>query len=400
MSTTDLSRLKPRQDRFIPLRAGAPQPDPKALIHPAQTTKKSRILSFAPANNTSSNENENPTPDLTFKKSRDNSTVVSGGETQILRAEGFRNDYYNHLLDCKDENVLVAVLDNTPFLFNRKQRQVTALSAGSSQSEETLTSVAFSPLSPLLALGSEFGLIRLLSPDSSRGEILDVHSSRIGCLAWNPRSPTLLASGSKDKLIRFRDIRTSSRSVFRFAGHTGEICGLTWNSNGISLASGGNDNLVNVWDLRMPREPKLSIAEHRAAVRGLCWAPFRENLLASGGGSGDMRLLVHNTDKGKVVKEILTDSQICAIAWDEQSKALVTGHGFSRYQICVWDFEAERFVYEFLGHNNRVLSLVPAGQNGTLVSGSSDETIRVWDVRKILRQWEQKSTVLTPVKIR
>lgn len=32
--------------------------------------------------------------------------------------------------------------------------------------------------------------------------------------------------------------------------HLGEICGLSWNSNGYQLASGGNDNLINIWDLR------------------------------------------------------------------------------------------------------------------------------------------------------
>lgn len=48
--------------------------------------------------------------------------------------------------------------------------------------------------------------------------------------------------------------------------------------------------------------------EHKAAVRALKWCPWQSNLLASGGGSGDMWILVRNVDKGKTVKEISTGS--------------------------------------------------------------------------------------------
>lgn len=410
MSTLELLHSKQKVDRFIPLRDPCADRHFKDLFRPSINNSENlvdlrrSILSFKPPKSaivSSLDENFLPIEEEPFKKSKDNSIVIQNGHTQLIRASGFRNDYYNHLLDCRDENTIISILDNTPYLLDRKSSEMTALPAGASQGEELLTSVKFAKEGPTrLALGSELGLIRFLDLHSGRGEIYDLHTSRIGCLDWNPHSPFIIASGSKDKYIKIKDLRSPARYVSKFSGHSGEICGLAWNKSGSVLASGGNDNLVNVWDLRGPQIKKTEISSHKAAIRGLCWAPFRDNLLASGGGSGDMRILVHNTDKAKIVKEIATDSQICAISWDEETKALITGHGFSRYQVCVWDFESERFVYELLGHSNRVLSLVQAGSEGLVVSGSSDETVRVWDVRKILKGWNKKASLLTPVKIR
>jgi len=34
-------------------------------------------------------------------------------------------------------------------------------------------------------------------------------------------------------------------------GHSGEVCGMKWRSDGELLASGGNDNVVNIWDGRL-----------------------------------------------------------------------------------------------------------------------------------------------------
>jgi WD40 repeat protein len=90
--------------------------------------------------------------------------------------------------------------------------------------------------------------------------------------------------------------------------HMGEICGLSWNQNGYQLASGGNDNLINIWDLRNIKGCPTTILEHSAAVRAIKWCPWDNSLLASGGGSGDMRLLIHNADKGILVKSISTMS--------------------------------------------------------------------------------------------
>lgn len=405
-----LSKQPPRYDRFIPCRDTIQSCDYKSLFRGQSAVDensriaKSNLLSFRPSSIKSScifDDNISQKESTSFKKSKENSITITNGETQVLKAEGFRNDYYTNLLDCKSENSFICILSNIPYIFNRREKAVSALPLGDSQNEEMLTSVRFQPYSnSFIALGSEFGLLRMYDTEKSLAEIYDLHISRIGCLDWNPKMPTLLASGSKDKLVRLKDLRSPEQSIVKLSGHMGEICGLAWAPNGLNIASGGNDNLVNVWDLRATKASKYTITSHKAAVRGLCWAPFRENLLASGGGSGDMRILVHNVDKNKLLKEITTDSQICAISWDEQTKALITGHGFSRYQICLWDYESERYVYEFLGHSNRVLSLMQAGSNGTVISASSDETIRVWDLRKTLKVWNKSSSALTPVKIR
>ena len=65
-----------------------------------------------------------------------------------------------------------------------------------------------------------------------------------GALAWNADQ---LSSGSRDRMILQRDIRTPPlQSERRLQGHRQEVCGLKWSTDHQLLASGGNDNKVPV----------------------------------------------------------------------------------------------------------------------------------------------------------
>ena len=53
--------------------------------------------------------------------------------------------------------------------------------------------------------------------------VFEGHRARVGALAW---SSGLLSSGSRDRSILQRDIRTAESSVSKLAGHRSEVCGL------------------------------------------------------------------------------------------------------------------------------------------------------------------------------
>lgn len=64
----------------------------------------------------------------------------------------------------------------------------------------------------------------------------------VGALAWNADQ---LSSGSRDRMILQRDVRTPPlQSERRLQGHRQEVCGLKWSTDHQLLASGGNDNTV------------------------------------------------------------------------------------------------------------------------------------------------------------
>lgn len=65
-----------------------------------------------------------------------------------------------------------------------------------------------------------------------------------GALAWNADQ---LSSGSRDRMIFQRDVRTPPlQSERRLQGHRQEVCGLKWSTDHQLLASGGNDNKVQL----------------------------------------------------------------------------------------------------------------------------------------------------------
>lgn len=335
------------------------------------------------------------------KKVKTQAKLVKNGEKQILDIPGFKNDYYLNLLDAYNENIISTVLYSSVFVFNRKTKKIAACSS-LEQEEIQPTCVKFSTGgSDLLSVGSEEGRLHLVDFTNNKKLLgTSIHKARIGCIDWNARCETLLATGSKDKTIALYDTRTAKAKSMESFYHFGEICGLKWSPNGLELASGGNDNLINIWDLRNLQKPKQTINDHTAAVRALDWCPWNSNTLASGGGSGDMRLMIHDTQKNICLKNIHTSSQVCALLWEPESQKLLTAHGFSKYQLCLWDVETESMLYEFIGHKNRVLSLVKAKENSTVFSASADETLRVWNMRAYTKRFVDRESELAPKNLR
>ena len=66
--------------------------------------------------------------------------------------------------------------------------------------------------------------------------------------------------------------------------------------------------------------------------------------------------------------------------FSKTTNELVSTHGYSLNQICVWKYPTMQKVATLTGHNQRVLylSMSPCGSN--IVTGAGDETLRFWNV--------------------
>lgn len=413
MQTTEFLDQKNSCDRFIPQRKELENYDYKIMKTLSQKTQeKSKILKnlfpFIESNvlhfrksdkmkeNTFLNNSEIiPTPHFPTK-------LIKKGERKIYDAPNFKNDYYLHLIDAMDENLIAVVLGGVGHVFHKDTNSVITLRSNIDEDDiAEPTSISFSKSrKELLGMGTAKGTLQFWDWKVQKlVKTVEMHSERIGCIQWNPYNEKLFATGSKDNKVCIGDL-SDPQSRLTGKGHFGEICGLSWNANGWVLASGGNDNLVNIWDIRSFREPLSTLREHKAAIRALGWCPWKSSLLATGGGSGDMRLLVTNVDQGNIVQEIHTSSQVCALVWDEEVRAILTAHGFSKYQLSLWKYDTSELIYEFMGHKNRILSMLKVPSTGAIITASADETIRVWNMKQFLKPFIKDSSLLNPVLLR
>ncbi|GAB65475.1 cell division cycle protein 20 homolog putative, partial [Plasmodium cynomolgi strain B] len=202
------------------------------------------------------------------------------------------------------------------------------------------------------------------------------HKRRVGALGWHYDT---LSTGSGDTKIVCSDIRCKESSYAQLTNHTSEVCGLKWNYETKQLASGCNDNSVYIWDCRKCL-PLFQLAKHTAAVKAMSWSPHNHNLLATGGGSADKKIFFWDTSTGDCLNELHTSSQVSNIFWSKHTNEFVSTHSYSLGQVVLWRYPQLLKVSALSGHALRVLygALSPDGES--IVTGSPDETLRLWRV--------------------
>jgi len=207
---------------------------------------------------------------------------------------------------------------------------------------------------------------------------LQCPGGRVSSIAWNN---SIVSCGCFDGSIINHDLRVNNArsDISVFTGHSGEVCGLKWSPDGTQLASGGNDNRLNIWQFDV-EGPKFTFNQHKAAVKAVAWCPWQSHLLASGGGSVDRSIKFWNTQTGACLNSVDTESQVCSIIWAKNRKELVSSHGFTKNQICVWKYPSMTKLAELTGHTQRVMHMAMSPDGTTVCSASADETLRFWRI--------------------
>jgi cell division cycle protein 20 (cofactor of APC complex) len=292
-----------------------------------------------------------------------------------LDAPNIIDDYYTNILDWGQNNLISIALANKIFIYDYN----TEITHKLSECNTNYTSLSWIPNSSYLAIATN-GYIEIWDYNVKK-IILNIHSHyttnidyRIGTLSNNDK---ILTSGGGDGIMNNYDIRVPN-IISSLHTHKGEICGLKWDHSGTKLISGGNDNKLFIWD---PKNFKgQHINAHKGAIKALSWCPWQKNIFASGGGSNDRCIKIWNSNNGEMIKFVETDSQVCALEWNPYKKELLSGHGFTKNQLCLWEYSLMSKITEYSGHTDRILYMTKSPDGSIVATASPDETLRFWKV--------------------
>ena len=311
---------------------------------------------------------------------RKSTRVVSKVPYKVLDAPELADDFYLNLVDWSSQDVLSVGLGKCVYLWSATTSSVTKL-CDLQGVQDSITGLSWAERGQYLAVGTQAGLVQIW--DVEKEKLLRTmmgHTARVGALAWNNH---VLSTGSRDRTIYHRDVRVPEHHIKTLLGHRQEVCGLKWNPARDQLASGGNDNKLLIWD-RLSDTPLYRFTEHTAAVKAIAWSPHQQGLLASGGGTADMKIRFWNTQTGTALSMIETGSQVCNLAWNKTANEVISTHGYSsghvHNQIQLWRYPSLTQVATLTGHTMRVLYLAMSPSGKSIVTGAGDETLRFWDL--------------------
>lgn len=287
---------------------------------------------------------------------------------KILDAPDLQDNFYYNILDWGSKNIISVALSTNLYLFDVRNCKVLKLY----ESPHNATSLKFNENSQFIAVGSESG--RVLIFDVTRQSVVQSligHSGRVGVIKWNGN---IITTGGFDTYIIHSDMRVPAY-FSKTKAHKEEICGLEW--DGESLASGSNDNIIKIWD-KFGQSPSTVLKGHTSAVKSMAWSPNEHKVLVSGGGANDKKIITWNTLTGKSIFEVDSGSQVCSLLFSKNTKEIITGHGYMKHEISIWNYPDFQHRRSFRAHDDRVLYMALSPDCRDVVTGAGDKTLRFW----------------------
>jgi meiosis-specific APC/C activator protein AMA1 len=234
----------------------------------------------------------------------------------------------------------------------------------------------------------------------------------------------------------------STTLLTKISVHTQQICGLSFSGDGSMFASGGNDNLCCLFQtsniIRIAREEPdageevvlgangmrrvYTIAEqtsvkiitsgaekhrwiHGAAVKAIAFCPWREGLVATGGGSNDKCIHFYHTTSGTCLATISVAAQVTSLIWSNTRREIAATFGYAQpehpFRIAVFSWpECKQVAAIPWEGEHRALYAIPypggpneshtsreggrgmtrTAQEGCIVVASSDESVKFHEV--------------------
>ncbi|MBD2506090.1 WD40 repeat domain-containing protein [Nostoc muscorum FACHB-395] len=224
-------------------------------------------------------------------------------------------------------------------------------------------------------------------------QTLQGHNRGINCLAFsfackNGKALPILASGSRGEtklwdLSKGELIDTLSEYPWVIPGLVDEVNSLAFSSDGQTLVSCGADSTIKLWHVGALDLIDI-LHKHNGIVRCAAFTPDGR-MLATGG--DDRKILFWDLMHRQVTIALsLDDTAAHSLVLSRDGETIVTG---SYRKIKVWRTSPQTGIkslkdaqplHTLMGHSHIVRSLAISADAKLLVSGSWDQTIKIWQL--------------------
>jgi WD40 repeat protein len=238
---------------------------------------------------------------------------------------------------------------------------------------DPVSSIAVSPDGKVLAVGREWGTIQIL--DSSSLEHLRTlqEVGQTVRVAFSPDGTLLAATGDTGTITLWETATWTARSRW---SHPREIRELSYSPTGETLATFAINGVARIWSAATGE----IVQEYGGFARygaGLAFSPDGRRFAV---GDRDGRIQTFDVVSGLATLEIeAVENGVSALTYSPDGSILAAG-GWETGLITLWNSVTGELMGELSGHGARCSSVVFGADAGILVSASTDQTVRLWDV--------------------
>ena len=243
---------------------------------------------------------------------------------------------------------------------------------------DAVLAVAFSSDKQTIASGSADKTVILWNVTAGEKQALPKeHKGAVQAVAFSPDGKTLASAGA-DRLVILWQVADASKQ-FVLEGHTGPVFAVAFSPGGAVLASGGEDKkdnveigLVRFWDPAKGKPLGEPVIQHSRGIFALSF--MDDKALVTGGKDNLLRFWDPASSKqlGALPGHL---GWVRSLALSANGKTIVSG-SFDR-TVKIW--EGGPKVDVLRGHKDWVCAVAFSPDDRLLASGSRDGTVRIWD---------------------